>query len=145
MDSVPIPGVDAHDVEEVTLVARGIATAVAPDEGLTDVQADLLEAIASALTGVSVDYRALEPLGSEELADALGGRDCILTTAALGFLGLGVRPPAPEWGMMMSEGREFLSQGWWVATMPGFACLYTGLGFILLGDGVADLLRVKGQ
>jgi peptide/nickel transport system permease protein len=69
----------------------------------------------------------------------------ILTTATLGFLGLGVRPPAPEWGMMMSEGREFLSSGWWVATMPGFACLYTGLAFILLGDGVADLLRVKGQ
>jgi len=69
----------------------------------------------------------------------------ILTTAALGFLGLGVRPPAPEWGMMMSEGREFLNQGWWVATMPGFACLYTGLAFILLGDGIADLLRVKGQ
>jgi peptide/nickel transport system permease protein len=69
----------------------------------------------------------------------------ILTTASLGFLGLGVRPPAPEWGMMMSEGREFLSNGWWVAAMPGFACLYTGLAFILLGDGVADLLRVKGQ
>jgi len=69
----------------------------------------------------------------------------ILTTATLGFLGLGVRPPTPEWGMMMSEGREFLSNGWWVATMPGFACLYTGLAFILLGDGVADLLRVKGQ
>jgi peptide/nickel transport system permease protein len=69
----------------------------------------------------------------------------ILTTATLGFLGLGVRPPAPEWGMMMSEGREFLSNGWWVGAMPGFACLYTGLAFILLGDGVADLLRVKGQ
>jgi peptide/nickel transport system permease protein len=69
----------------------------------------------------------------------------ILTTAALGFLGLGVRPPAPEWGMMMSEGREFLSSAWWVATVPGFACLYAGLAFILLGDGVADLLRVKGQ
>jgi peptide/nickel transport system permease protein len=69
----------------------------------------------------------------------------ILTTAALGFLGLGVRPPAPEWGMMISEGREFLASGWWVATMPGFACMYTGLAFILLGDGVADLLRVKGQ
>jgi peptide/nickel transport system permease protein len=69
----------------------------------------------------------------------------ILTTASLGFLGLGVRPPAPEWGMMMAEGREFLSNGWWVAAMPGFASLYTGLAFILLGDGVADLLRVKGQ
>ena len=69
----------------------------------------------------------------------------ILTTAALGFLGLGVRPPAPEWGMMMSEGREFLNQAWWVAAIPGFACLYTGLAFTLLGDGVADLLRVRGQ
>jgi peptide/nickel transport system permease protein len=69
----------------------------------------------------------------------------ILTTASLGFLGLGVRPPAPEWGMMISEGREFLASGWWVATMPGFACMYAGLAFILLGDGIADLLRVKGQ
>jgi peptide/nickel transport system permease protein len=69
----------------------------------------------------------------------------ILTTAALGFLGLGIRPPAPEWGMMIAEGREFLSGGWWVAAMPGFACMYTGLAFILLGDGVADLLRVRGQ
>jgi peptide/nickel transport system permease protein len=69
----------------------------------------------------------------------------ILTTASLGFLGLGIRPPAPEWGMMISEGREFLSNAWWVATMPGFACMYTGLTFILLGDGIADLIRVKGQ
>ena len=69
----------------------------------------------------------------------------ILTTASLGFLGLGVRPPAPEWGMMIADGREFLASGWWVAAMPGFACMYTGLAFILLGDGVADLLRVRGQ
>jgi len=69
----------------------------------------------------------------------------ILTTATLGFLGLGVRPPAPEWGMMISDGREFLASGWWVATMPGFACMYTGLAFILLGDGIGDLLRVRGQ
>ena len=69
----------------------------------------------------------------------------ILTTASLGFLGLGVRPPAPEWGMMIAEGREFLANGWWLATMPGFACMYTGLAFILVGDGIADLLRVKGQ
>ncbi len=69
----------------------------------------------------------------------------ILTVSALGFLGLGVRPPAPEWGLTIADGREFLSSGWWVATMPGFACMYTGLAFILLGDGIADLLRVKGQ
>jgi hypothetical protein len=59
----------------VTLVARGIATAVAPEGGLTDVQADLLEAIASALTGVDVDYRGLEPLAPEQLAAVLRGRE----------------------------------------------------------------------
>src|SRR5690242_4384759 len=75
MNSDPTTGVDDLDAEEVTLVARGIATAVAPESGLTDVQADLLEAIASALTGVSVDYRALEPLGSHDLADVLAQRD----------------------------------------------------------------------
>ena len=66
---------EEHDAAEVRLVARGIATAVAPETGLTDVQADLLEAIASALTGVDVDYRSLEPLGREELADVLAARD----------------------------------------------------------------------
>ena len=71
------PGTEDHDSSEVMLVARGIATAVAPEDGLTDVQADLLEAIASALTGVSIDYRALEPLGPEELADALAGRSLV--------------------------------------------------------------------
>jgi len=75
MDSDPAPGIDRHDIEEVTLVARGIATAVAPESGLTDVQAELLEAIASALTGISVDYRALEPLGPQEFADCLAGSD----------------------------------------------------------------------
>jgi len=75
LDPVRIPGVDDHDEDEVRLVARGIATAVAPEPGLTDVQADLLEAIATALTGVSVDYRRLEPLGPDELAAVLADRD----------------------------------------------------------------------
>lgn len=63
------------DHEQVLQVARGIATAVAPDTGLTPVQAELLGAIASALTGVEVDYSGLEPLGPTELADVLGGRE----------------------------------------------------------------------
>jgi hypothetical protein len=69
------PTLVPDDPETVTLVARGIATAVAPPEGLADVQAQLLEAIASALTGIEVDYRSLEPLGPDELADVLTGRD----------------------------------------------------------------------
>ncbi|MFL6241691.1 MAG: hypothetical protein ACJ73V_01525 [Acidimicrobiia bacterium] len=64
-----------REAEEVIQVARGIATAVAPEGGLTDVQAALLEAIASALTQVEVDYHGLEPLGPEELAAVLAGRD----------------------------------------------------------------------
>jgi ubiquinone biosynthesis protein Coq4 len=60
--------------EEVVLVARGIATAVAPEEGLAEVQAALLQAVASALTGVEVDYHNLEPLGPEDLADVLSGK-----------------------------------------------------------------------
>jgi hypothetical protein len=61
--------------DEVMLVARGIATAVAPESGLTDVQANLLGAIAEALTGVTVDYRSLEPLGAEEFAKVLADND----------------------------------------------------------------------
>jgi hypothetical protein len=75
VDLNPANGVDDHDVAEVTIVARGIATAVAPDTGITDVQAELLGAVAVALTGVSVDYHSLEPISAAELADALGERD----------------------------------------------------------------------
>ncbi len=71
----PSAAVEPHDVAEVTLVARGLATAVAPESGLTDVQADLLEAIATALTGITVDYRSLEPLGPEEFAAAVAAHD----------------------------------------------------------------------
>ena len=66
---------DAHDLREVTLVARGIATAVAPDTGITDVQAELLQAIAAALTGHDVDYRTLEPLGPDGLAEVLATKN----------------------------------------------------------------------
>src|SRR3954449_8129797 len=68
-------GIEKHDLGEVTLVARGIAAAVAPETGLTAVQAELLEAIAAALTGHRVDYRTLDPLSAEELADVLAPRD----------------------------------------------------------------------
>ena len=75
MQPQPGPGVEEHDFDEVVLIARGIATAVAPPEGLTDFQAALLEAIASSLTGFEVDYTALEPLPPEELAVVLADHD----------------------------------------------------------------------
>lgn len=64
----------------------------------------------------------------------------ILIAAGLGFLGLGVQPPVPEWGLMISSGRKFLFEQWWVATMPGLAIFIVSLGFNLLGDGLRDVL-----
>ena len=64
----------------------------------------------------------------------------ILTAAGLGFLGLGVQPPSPEWGLMIASGRKFLFEQWWVATMPGLAIFVVSLGFNLLGDGLRDVL-----
>ena len=62
----------------------------------------------------------------------------ILTAAGLGFLGLGAQPPTPEWGAMISTGRKFILDPWWVATMPGLAIFIVSLGFNLLGDGLRD-------
>jgi peptide/nickel transport system permease protein len=67
----------------------------------------------------------------------------ILTAAGLGFLGLGAQPPMPEWGAMISRGRSFILDQWWVATMPGFAIVIVSLGFCFLGDGLRDALDPK--
>jgi peptide/nickel transport system permease protein len=68
----------------------------------------------------------------------------ILTFAGLNFLGLGVIPPTPEWGQMVSEGRELVEQ-WWVATFPGLAILSVVIGFNFLGDGIRDWLDPKSR
>ncbi len=68
----------------------------------------------------------------------------ILAVTALSFLGLGVQPPTPEWGVMIADGRNFIFDAWWISTFPGFAIIYTGIAFTLLGDGLDDLLRPKG-
>ncbi len=69
----------------------------------------------------------------------------ILLAASLGFLGLGVQPPIPEWGSIISEGAGFMTTAWWIAAFPGIAIVITGAGFALLADGLADLLRAGGQ
>ena len=71
----------------------------------------------------------------------LGMGNAILISAGLSFIGLGVKPPTPEWGIIISEGRDYLMQGhWWLAGFPGFAIMSTVLGFNLLGDGLRDIL-----
>jgi peptide/nickel transport system permease protein len=64
----------------------------------------------------------------------------ILTAAALGFLGVGAQPPAPEWGSMIAEARLYLPDAWWYATSPGLAIFFVVMGFNLLGDGLRDIL-----
>jgi peptide/nickel transport system permease protein len=65
----------------------------------------------------------------------------IVAVVTLGYLGLGVQPPTPDWGTMISDGQEFLTTYWALSTLPGIAVLITGLGLSLLGDGLADVLR----
>jgi peptide/nickel transport system permease protein len=67
----------------------------------------------------------------------------ILIAAGLGFLGLGAQPPTPEWGAMISAGREHIFDQWWVATFPGLAICIVALGFNLLGDGLRDVLDAR--
>ncbi len=71
----------------------------------------------------------------------------ILVEAALSFLGLGVQPPTPSWGLMVSSGRDFLLVAPHIATIPGLAIMLAVLGFNLLGDGLRDALdpRLRGQ
>jgi peptide/nickel transport system permease protein len=69
----------------------------------------------------------------------------ILTAASLGFIGLGARPPSPEWGTMISHGRNYLPTWWWYSACPGLAIYLTVLGFNLLGDGLRDLLDPRSR
>jgi peptide/nickel transport system permease protein len=73
--------------------------------------------------------------------------NAILVEAALSFLGLGVPPPTPSWGLMVSSGRDFLVVAPHIATVPGLAIMVAVLGFNLLGDGLRDALdpRLRGQ
>jgi len=70
--------------------------------------------------------------------------DIILTIGAivtLGYLGLGIQPPTPDWGNMIADGQTFITTRWELSTIPGLAVVITGIGLSLLGDGLADLLR----
>ncbi|MFT4003345.1 MAG: ABC transporter permease [Rhizobium sp.] len=67
----------------------------------------------------------------------------ILLGSSLGYLGLGAQPPASEWGVLIADGKNFMDTAWWISVFPGIAIVVTGLGFSLLGDGLAELLRTR--
>lgn len=64
----------------------------------------------------------------------------VLALASLGFIGIGIQPPEPDWGSMIALGRRFMPNAWWISTFPGLFMFVMVLGFNLLGDGLRDLL-----
>jgi peptide/nickel transport system permease protein len=71
---------------------------------------------------------------------SLNAGTALLTTAGLSFVGLGASPPSPEWGVMVADGRTFITTSWWMSIFPGLAIAVVVAGFMYLGDGLRDLL-----
>ena len=100
---------------------------------------------AARLGGLSHGRILIRHIGPNVLSQALiyATSDVVMDIMAivtLGYLGLGIAPPTPEWGSMILDGQEFITTQWEQATIPGIAVVVTSLGLSLLGDGLADLL-----
>ncbi len=139
------PGIE-NAVLAIAITAWPPYARIARAETLTIRHSDFIAAVR--LQGASqarIIARHIVPLcvSSVIIRVTLDMAGIILTAAGLGFLGLGAQPPLPEWGAMVSSGRQFLLDQWWVSTMPGIAILVVCLGFNLLGDGLRDVLDPK--
>ena len=135
------PGIE-NAVIAISLTAWPPYARLARAETLTLRNAEFIEA--AELQGAShlrILFTQIMPLSlpSVIIRLTLDMAGIILTAAGLGFLGLGAQPPAPEWGAMVSSGRQYLLDQWWVATIPGLAIFIVSLGFNLLGDGLRDV------
>jgi peptide/nickel transport system permease protein len=86
-------------------------------------------------------------MASVLVAATLGIAGAILTESALSFLGIGVQPPTPSWGNILTAGKDNIDIAWWLSLYPGMAILITVLGYNLLGEGIRDSLdpRLKGS
>ena len=103
----------------------------------------VLAAKAGGLSGARILFRHLLP-NTITQAIVFSMSDFVLDILAivtLGYLGIGVQPPTPDWGQMIAEGRGFLTTNWELSTLPGIAVVITALGLALIADGLADLLR----
>jgi peptide/nickel transport system permease protein len=139
------PGIE-NAVIAIALTAWPPYARVARAETLTLRESDFISAVRlQGASSLRILIRHVMPLclSSVIIRVTLDMAGIILTAAGLGFLGLGAQPPIPEWGAMVSSGRSFLLDQWWVATIPGIAIFVVSLGFNLLGDGLRDVLDPK--
>ncbi|MEZ5751739.1 MAG: ABC transporter permease [Paracoccaceae bacterium] len=141
------PGIE-NAVIAIAITAWPVYARIARAETLTFRSADFIAAVQmQGASDLRIITRHVIPLclSSTIVRVTLDMAGIILTAAGLGFLGLGAQPPLPEWGAMISRGRAFILDQWWVATMPGFAIVIVSLGFCLFGDGLRDVLDPKGR
>ena len=139
------PGLE-NAVLAIALTTWSPYARIARAEALTIRNSEFIMAakVQGASTG-GILYRHVMPLciSSVIVRLTLDMAGIILTAAGLGFLGLGAQPPTPEWGAMISAGRQYLLDQWWIPTVPGIAIFVVSLGFNLLGDGLRDVLDPK--
>ena len=115
---------------EVLLNVRGLRISFGTEEGTV-----------RALFGVSFSVAPAETVG------LVGESGCGKTVTALSFLGIGVQPPTPSWGNILTAGKDNIEYAWWLSLFPGLAILVTVLGYNLLGEGIRDAAdpRLKGR
>ncbi len=141
------PGLE-HVVIAITLTAWPPIARLARAETLSLRNADFVSAVK--LQGASplrILLRHIVPLclPSVIIRITMNMAGIILTAAGLGFLGLGAQPPDPEWGAMISSGRRYMMECWWLVTIPGLAILLNSLAFNFLGDGLRDILDPRTE
>jgi peptide/nickel transport system permease protein len=141
------PGLD-HAVIAIALTAWPPIARLARAETLSLRHADFV--VAAQLQGASsgrILMRYITPLlmSSVVVRLTMNMASVILTAAGLGFLGLGAQPPLPEWGAMISSGRRYMIECWWLVAAPGAAIMMVSLAFNLLGDGLRDVLDPRSE
>ncbi|QXH44880.1 ABC transporter permease [Pseudomonas xanthosomatis] len=141
------PGLE-HAVVAIALTSWPPIARLARAETLSLRKADFVVAVE--LQGASssrIILRHIVPmcLSSVIIRLTMNMAGIILTAAALGFLGLGAQAPLPEWGAMISTGRRYMLECWWLVAVPGAAIMLVSLAFNLLGDGLRDILDPRSE
>ncbi|EHD19858.1 ABC-type transporter, integral membrane subunit [Brenneria sp. EniD312] len=141
------PGLE-HVVIAITLTAWPPIARLARAETLSLRHADFVSAVKlQGASSLRILLHHIVPLclPSVIIRITMNMAGIILTAAGLGFLGLGAQPPDPEWGAMISAGRRYMMECWWLVTIPGLAILINSLAFNFLGDGLRDILDPRTE